>query len=44
MGTGKRSVAFAPELSEHVAKRLQAEAAIQKERRKAREEATLAKK
>ena len=44
MGLGRRTAAIAPALSKHVADSLQADAAIQKERRKAREEAALAKK
>jgi hypothetical protein len=41
MGQGKRQVAIAPALSAHVASELRDEAAISKERRKAREEAAL---
>ena len=43
-GLGKRTAAVAPQLTAHVAQQLQGEAQIQKERRKAREEAALARK
>ncbi|CAK0900570.1 unnamed protein product [Prorocentrum cordatum] len=43
-GLGRKVAAVAPLLTSHVALQLQGEAAIQKERRKAREEAALAKK
>ena len=41
MGQGKKSVAVAPALVAHVAGELRDEAAVAKERRKAREEASL---
>ena len=41
-GLGRRGAAVAPTLTAHVATSLQADVAIQKERRKAREEAALA--
>ncbi|CAK0856855.1 unnamed protein product, partial [Prorocentrum cordatum] len=43
-GLGKKVAAAAPQLTSHVALQLQGEAHIQKERRKAREEAALARK
>ena len=42
MGMGRRGAAAAPELTQFVAAALHAEAAIAKERRKAREEAEAA--
>ena len=44
LGLGRRNAAVAPALTKFVAESLQADAQIQKERRKAREEAALAKK
>ncbi len=41
-GLGRKTAAVAPDLSKHVATALQAESQIAKERRKAREEASLA--
>ena len=43
-GFGRRGAAIAPQLTQHVAQALQSDAMIQKERRKAREEAALQKK
>ncbi len=43
-GLGRRTAAVAPQLTSYAATQLQSEAQIAKERRKAREEATLAKK
>ena len=43
-GLGRRGAAVAPALTQFVAKSLEADALIQKERRKAREESSLAKK